>query len=426
MIKFYLYSFLFLSCSIFAQEIDSLFAVSIKSVPNANGFNTNSILKIAKFKPTTGIINTLGAGVNNAAGQVSLTGGSINQTNNTFNLVGNTIFRAFDLTTGNLIQQTAINNFAATGITYFDHVRFNNSNTSLYGLARLFEGNQFQGMYLSKLNTVTGNLIQLSQISVGNQVAIRGTVIDPIQMIYYYSDGPKFVGLDLFNGSIYSNPNYVFSNPEYFGFTNIAFNCATNEIFGLVQGRTPGVNPLFPVNFIYYNRLAKINPTTGVVTEISSVNLPSHIFSLNASSTIDESNGIYYFAAPQTIYGVSLTTGLVVSTAPITFQDGGVLNFMNNFNNCIGITALRQDPALSNEIFLAEKVISIYPNPVETSLNISTALSIDKIEIYDSNGRRIKTTSGQKEINVSQFAAGMYFLKIYGEKQIINQKFIKI
>lgn len=418
--------FIFISCFAFAQEVDSLFVINYKNLPDTETSYTNGLVRVGKMNPTVGFVSNIGPGANFTGGQFTLTGGSLNQINNTFNLVGISSFSSFSLSTGNLISTTPITSFAPNATTYFDNVRFCNADASLYGLARVFNGEMPQGIYLSKLDTATGNLIQISQNSVGNQIVLNGTVIDPDQMIYYYSDGPKFVGLDLYDGSIYSNPDYVFSNEEYFGFTNIAFNCGTSEIIGLIQGQTPGENPLFPVDFIYYNRLAKINPTTGVVTDISPVNLPSQLFSLNAASTIDESNGIYYYSNAQYIYGVSLTTGLIVSTAPVVFEDGEVLNFLNNYNNCINRTALRQNPALlSDSEFLTEQAM-IYPNPVSDILKIKTAGTLDKVEIFDSNGRMVQHAVNSSAIDVANLANGLYFIKIYAGKTISNQKFLKI
>jgi hypothetical protein len=417
-------------CSIgstFAQQIDSLLCISYKNLPNTATSSTNAINSISKIAPLTGFVSNIGVGVNNGGTPISLTGGSVNQTNNTFNMVGRNSYTTIDINTGSLLQQGAINSFSSEGVTFFDNVRFNNSNTTLYGLARVQVNNQLQGLYLSKLNTESGNLTQISQNTLGTQYTVNGTVIDPDQMIYYYTSGQKFVGLDLYNGNVFTDPNYVFDDPEYFGFANIAFNCSDSEIYGLIRGQTPGVNPLFPTNFIYFLKLGKIDPVTGIVTEISDVILPSQAYSLNASATIDEGNRIYYFIGLNNIlYGVSLDTGLVVSTATITFEDGEVVNFMNNFNNCIGRTALRPNPdLLNNESILKEDIISIFPNPVVSILHIKTDMVVDKVEIIDSNGRIVEVVLNLKVINVENLDFGLYFVKIYSDHKIVNQKFIK-
>lgn len=416
----------FFTVSTFAQQVDSLFAIVNKPLPNTATSNTNSLLRVGKLNPAVGFVSNIGSGVNNSGVPFSITGGSVNQINNTFNLVGSNSFRTFSLNTGNLLANTPITSFTTTGTTYFDNVRFNNSNASLYGLARVNIGSVSQGIYLAKLNTDTGNLIQISQNSVGNLVAVNGIVINPDLMVYYYSTASKLVGLDLYNGTIFSNPDVVYDNDEFYGFADIAFNCSNSEIYGLIRGKYLDQNATLPTGYTYYFRLGKINPTTGVVTQISTQNLPSQFYAVNSGATIDETNGIYYFAGPNTIYGISLVTGAVVSTAPISFEDGNVLFFMTNYNNCINRTALRQDPStLSNSDFSLDQLITIYPNPTASILKIKTSLSVDKVEIIDNNGRLIQSAFNATELNVSSLASGIYFVKIYSQNIVKNLKFIK-
>lgn len=53
----------------------------------------------------------------------------------------------------------------------------------------------------------------------------------------------------------------------------------------------------------------------------------------------------------------------------------------------------------------------MYPNPVSDILNIETETAIKTIEIYNIQGQRVKT-SNQKQLNVSDLAAGLYLVKI--------------
>lgn len=413
----------------FGQQNNNLYSISYKSLQNPVTLQyTNGIVRVAELNPITGYIDNIGLGTNTVAGNFTVDGGSVNQNNDTYNLIGNNSFMTFDINTGNFLQQTPITSFTNVGTTYFGQVRFNNSDNTLYGLARISTGVQQVSTYLAKLNTTTGSLIQLSQSPLVDQSVVSGNVIDPIQMIFYYCSPQKFVGLDLYNGNVYSSPNYVYSNPEYYGFGNIAFNCANNEIYGLIRGKYPSANAPAPTGYIYYMKLGKINPTTGVVTEISTNQLPSNAFSVGASSTIDESNNIYYFVGTgQIIYGISMVTGNVVSTAPATFEDGNTVFFLNSYNNCINRTAERQDPALLNNItFAGNDDIIIYPNPVSNILSIKNINSFDKVEIFDSNGRIVKISANEKDIDVEDLQSGIYFVKIQVDKKVKNQKFIKL
>lgn len=70
--------------------------------------------------------------------------------------------------------------------------------------------------------------------------------------------------------------------------------------------------------------------------------------------------------------------------------------------------------------------LEIYPNPTSDILNIQTEQKISKIEILDTSGKLLKSNSGSgKTINVSNLSKGIYLIKIYADKNIINSKFIK-
>lgn len=415
------------SFSVFGQALDSLYAISFKTVQNPTTLqNTNGIVRVAKFHPSVGFLNNIGLGTNTVGGNFSIDGGSINQINNTYNLIGSNSFMTFELNTGNFIQQTPIVSFSPEGTTHFGMVRFNNSNASLYGLARVSVAGSPQSIYLAKLNTLTGNLTQLSQNPIPFQSIIAGTVIDPDQMIYYFSSPNKFIGLDLYNGNVYSSADYVFSNPQHFGFANFAFDCSSSQIYGLIRGRFLSPNATVPNGYEYYLRLGKINPETGVVTEISTVNLPATAYSVGASATLDELNQIYYFVGNGLmIYGVSLHTGAVVSSVQATFNDANNLFFINNYNNCINRTALREDPAVLNTNDLKQDNITIYPNPTSKILYIDAPYLIDKVEVYDANGRMVRQLLGQNKLYVEDLQSGVYFLRIFDQGTVRNLKFVK-
>ncbi|WP_379965201.1 T9SS type A sorting domain-containing protein [Epilithonimonas sp. UC225_85] len=68
----------------------------------------------------------------------------------------------------------------------------------------------------------------------------------------------------------------------------------------------------------------------------------------------------------------------------------------------------------------------IYPNPTSDILNIQTEQKISKIEIFDTSGKLLKSNSGnEKNIRVSELTKGLYLIKIYADKNVINSKFIK-
>lgn len=77
-----------------------------------------------------------------------------------------------------------------------------------------------------------------------------------------------------------------------------------------------------------------------------------------------------------------------------------------------------------------DNLISLYPNPATTVLNIENAstLTIDAVSIYSINGsllREINNQQNLKTISVADLASGIYFVKIKSNDKVITKKFIK-
>ena len=71
--------------------------------------------------------------------------------------------------------------------------------------------------------------------------------------------------------------------------------------------------------------------------------------------------------------------------------------------------------------------MGIYPNPATNQINIETSQK-SEIEILNLEGQIIKalsTTSNQTSIDISDFAKGVYFIKVRTEKGVMVEKFVK-
>ncbi len=67
----------------------------------------------------------------------------------------------------------------------------------------------------------------------------------------------------------------------------------------------------------------------------------------------------------------------------------------------------------------------IYPNPVKDFLNIKSTQQLDKIELYNTDGKRIFSETNPKKIDLSNEAAGVYFINITLNNKTSIQKLIK-
>lgn len=82
------------------------------------------------------------------------------------------------------------------------------------------------------------------------------------------------------------------------------------------------------------------------------------------------------------------------------------------------------------ENILAERHLTIYPNPVQSNLQIdwSGKNEIEQVEIYNISGKTIwqenTNISTSLKVNVSQWPAGVYFVKIKADNKSVVKRFV--
>ncbi|MCX6171230.1 MAG: T9SS type A sorting domain-containing protein [Flavobacterium sp.] len=74
----------------------------------------------------------------------------------------------------------------------------------------------------------------------------------------------------------------------------------------------------------------------------------------------------------------------------------------------------------------ANNTISLYPNPAQEVLNVSSAHSITKIEVYDLLGKKVASNKNAKNVNVATLGKGAYIVKVLQENgSLVAKQFIK-
>ncbi|WP_339614541.1 T9SS type A sorting domain-containing protein, partial [uncultured Winogradskyella sp.] len=88
--------------------------------------------------------------------------------------------------------------------------------------------------------------------------------------------------------------------------------------------------------------------------------------------------------------------------------------------------------ALGVSDFTLSDAISLYPNPATDVIKIKNIsdLKLEGIRIYDINGRlvahhKVRDTSNNQSINVSELASGIYMLQIYSNQANTIKRIIK-
>ncbi|WP_419870712.1 T9SS type A sorting domain-containing protein [Chryseobacterium sp. CT-SW4] len=193
----------------------------------------------------------------------------------------------------------------------------------------------------------------------------------------------------------------------------IRYNSSTKQINGLAyltDGITPGSYnisfngaPSYPAN-TWITVGYSYNTTTGAIT-----------YTMNGTTTT------------LNIAGYTTPTGLV-PTAHYVISSYGAGNAaattfgIDNYTVEASNTAVL---AVSETGVLAKKELSIYPNPVSDILNISAASKVNKAEIYDMNGRKIKADLNGDQVDVSSLVPGNYIINIETKEGKASKGFIK-
>lgn len=383
-------------------------------------------IHLGELDLTSGTFNQISP--NSIATSFNITGAALDPIAGSYFFLGTNGMFSVDLDSGTVLSQIPLSNPIAP--SFFDNFRFNTSNSTLYGLARRYiqgggPGQGYGELFLATANPSTGLITQISPQSVGESYALQGNAIDPHLMVYYYSIASKFVGLDMYTGLVYSTPNISFPQGGLY-FDNFTYNCADTTIYGLIR-----MNTTVPLTVHF----GKINPQTGVVTQLSQQPLAYSMFTVNGSSTIDPSTGTYYYVSvlPQggnAVIGVSILTGSVVSTNPIP-NTGNVQTYfdmMRHPSDCFGALAYRPNPTggTANTSNLSANELNVYPNPFTEELTIKSDQNIIAFTLRDSQGKIITQDTPIKtelQVKTSELTNGIYFLEI---KTDLSTQIIKV
>jgi hypothetical protein len=395
----------------------------------------SSTIKLGYIDPVSGELTTISQ--NSLSPVINLTGAAIDPYNNLYHYIGFNVFKSVDMTTGELRYSVPITN--PNGGTNFQNFRFNNSDTSLYGLvikSNYDSADNFinSEMYLSTITVQTGEISQISKNSIGMGFALAGSAIDPYQKVYYYSTGTYFMGIDMYTGEIYSTAKITIPKGGVI-FDNFTYNCVDNTIYGLIR------NNYFSK---YYDELVqdslevldstsihfgKIDPATGIVTTISPYSIAQGGYSLNSGSTIDPNSLTYFYNNGQELVGVSLVSGIIESRNPIYGINKKYFELMRIQSDCIEATeALRGNPVLSVETIEDSYQTIMFPNPTNDVLKIQSTKNISSINVLSSNGTiltSVVANAPAAEINVAGLADGVYFVQYKVNNETFFRKIVK-
>lgn len=397
-----------------------------------------NVVYLSTVNASTGVVSNISS--SSLSTYVNLTGAALDPYNNNFHFMGANEIKTVNLTTGVLTSSVAIYNPIED--SYFDNYRFNNSDTTLYGLAHrvIYDSSAStyrNEVYLATINTTTGVITQLSSSSLSSGYALAGSAIDPYEKVFYYSTGTRFIGVDMYTGNIYSNAPITI--PNGIMFDNFTYSCADSSIYGLVrQNYYDTVYDLFDSTMYHIEvdsttiHLGKINPNTGVVTIVSPSSLDQGGYSLNSGSTIDPYSMTFYYNNGYELIGVSLTTGVMTSRETLSNVNGQFFELMRIDANCITATSpFRQAPGTTSvtDRGNTSKSVSISPNPATDYICVSSALKINEVIILNSLGQVVMKAipaGNVAQINISNLQPGIYTARVSSNDNVTTSRIIKL
>ena len=72
-----------------------------------------------------------------------------------------------------------------------------------------------------------------------------------------------------------------------------------------------------------------------------------------------------------------------------------------------------------------EVSVSVYPNPVRNTLFVKTNAPVQKLEMMDLLGKTMLVEESVESVDMSQFRAGIYLIRITTDQGTVTQKVIK-
>jgi hypothetical protein len=159
------------------------------------------------------------------------------------------------------------------------------------------------------------------------------------------------------------------------------------------------------------------------------------------ASTITTQGGTLQMVAtvlPTNVDNGTYAWSVVSGTGSASIDQSGLLTAATNGDVTVSATAndgsgttgiavitISNQTVGINEAVLNSK-FSIYPNPVNSQINIDSVEKIETIEIIDLMGKTLEIIiTPNNTIDVSYLTKGVYFLQIQSDKGLVSKKFIK-
>ena len=309
------------------------------------------------------------------------------------------------------------------------------------------------GDFYSYNGIVEYNIVRLNNDGTKDTSFITGTGFNfKVQSIVLQPDGKMIVGGDFnsYNGVTENRIVRLNSNgtKDASFSTGSGFNTTVHSIALQIDGKIIVSGFFTSYNGVAENYLVRLNgngtkdatfsPGTSVNNQVLSIALQpngkiilggfftsyngiteNYIIRLNSNGTKD--------TAFNTGVGFNSAVHLIALQADGKIVLGGSFTSYKAISSSAYLITLYGDSVLSNEEFLNQNDIALFPNPTQNTLNVvGLNYTVKTVSIYNLHGKLIyENTNGNTAIDVSNLTHGLYFTKITTEKGVFTKKFLK-
>lgn len=331
------------------------------------------------------------------ATNIVVTGSTMDRKNGIFYFATNNVqFMGLNMSNGNVFTNPFVFN---TNGTYFDSFHYNCKDSTIYGLARKSSPPE---LYLAKINPATGSVTNISTSSLAPGMNANNSAFDYINNKYYFISGGKLMEVDITTGALTNTATITNVNGTYFD--GMQFNAADTTIYGIARKNSP------PECY-----LAKINPTTGVVSNISASST-STIINLTGT-TIDPVNNLFYFQGYNNLITLNLANGAVISNSVLSNVNALYFDLFEYYTFCGEenvITGLKE---------IETNTSFIYPNPNNGNFCFKNINPESCLTIYNMLGAVVyfKSIIVENEVVETDLPSGIYYYTISSKGKIGNK-----
>jgi hypothetical protein len=275
-----------------------------------------------------------------------------------------------------------------------------------------------------KWNTIPNNALEITNLKtwIGNRTTWINSQIGPFAACSNVVTPPLVISKINYNPSV-TTTFTVSNDQEFVQITNTG--ASTVNLSG-VYFKELGLSYQFPYNSTISGNSSLYLASNATVFQAKNGFAPFGVFARNLSN---KSQKIVLADA----FGNTIDTVEYFDTAPWPVAADGLGSYLqlinNSLDNNLASSWVASTTALPVEKFQYNINITLYPNPTTGIFTIKTdVLNYSKLELIDVYGKLVKTQSineDEAQIDISSFATGVYFLKLYNDFGVSTQKIVK-